>query len=76
MHCVLLSDNRQCKLVRTLIAAHLRSVSERASLSRIVKWRLVRLWVKLGLNLDVRAESAFPTITDIVDYGRDLRHIR
>ena len=32
------------------------------------------LWVKLGPNLDVRAESAFPTITDIVDYGCDLRH--
>ena len=29
------------------------------------------LWVKLGRKLDVRAESAFPPITDIVDYGRD-----
>jgi hypothetical protein len=32
------------------------------------------LWVKFGRKLDVRAESAFPPITDIVDYGRDLRH--
>jgi hypothetical protein len=31
-------------------------------------------WVKLGRKLDVSAESAFPTIADIVDYGRDLRH--
>jgi hypothetical protein len=30
------------------------------------------LWVKLRQKLDVRVESAFPTITDIVDYGRDL----
>jgi hypothetical protein len=29
------------------------------------------LWVKLGRKLDVRNESAFPTITDIVDYGRE-----
>jgi hypothetical protein len=32
------------------------------------------LRVNLGRKLNVRAESAFPTITDIVDYGRDLRH--
>jgi len=34
------------------------------------------LWVKLGRKLDVRAESAFPKIADIVGYGRDLRHVR
>jgi hypothetical protein len=31
------------------------------------------LWVKFGRKLAVRAESAFPPIADIVDYGRDLR---
>jgi hypothetical protein len=30
--------------------------------------------IKLGRKLDVRTESAFPSITDIVDYGRDLKH--
>ena len=27
-------------------------------------------------DADNKAVSAFPTITDIVDYGRDLGHIR
>jgi hypothetical protein len=31
------------------------------------------LRVKLGGKLDVRRESAFPTITDIVDYGPQPR---
>jgi hypothetical protein len=34
-----------------------------------------QLWVKLGRELDVRAESAFPTFADIVEYGRDLRRV-
>ena len=32
------------------------------------------LRVNLGRKLIVRAESAFPTITDIVDCSRGLRH--
>jgi len=28
-------------------------------------------WVKLGRKLDDRAQSAFPTIKDIVVYGHD-----
>jgi uncharacterized membrane protein YeaQ/YmgE (transglycosylase-associated protein family) len=38
--------------------------------------RIGQLRVKLGGNLDVPAESAFPTVTDIVNYGRDLWHVR
>jgi hypothetical protein len=31
--------------------------------------------IKLGRKLNVRDESAFPTIADIVDHGRDLMHV-
>jgi len=30
----------------------------------------VPLWVKLDRKIDVRAESAFPTLADTIDYGR------
>lgn len=50
-----------------VVANRNRNVAER---SQRLSERNLQLWVKLGRKLDVRAESAFPVITDIVTYGR------
>jgi hypothetical protein len=46
------------------------SMAQRPQVERLL------LWVRLGRIFNVRGESAFPTVADIVDYGRDANSPR